>query len=395
MCQLIKKNHNSFGFIISQLLVKNNHSVFDISIEEQKRFLYNLHEPKDDYERSFNQYLCQCYFAKSGNTVVLNIVSAICYVPVLFILVLNRLRVKFVKQKEAVGEFRGLEEVIPTELSKRYIIDNNVWDRQKSLGRGDFKIIKKLVSKYPLYPYFTLKCILKIAFYSSLVKKYKPKAIVVHNEYSFTSSVLTEYCTQNCIRHINAMHGEKLFYIRDSFFRYHECYVWDEFYIQLFSKLRAGNNRFTIAIPPSLMINVNAHLNDSLFADYKYYLGKYTETELKGIVNAIRNAVPDTKVVKFRPHPRYSDISLLRKYVLKEEVENPFDVSITDSIANAGHVVGVYSTVLLQAYFSGISIILDDCSSPKSFSQLKELDYMLADKNIPVLSSFVKVCPKS
>lgn len=69
-----------------------------------------------------------------------------------------------------------------------------------------------------------------------MITKYQSKAIVVHNEYSFTSSILTAYCETRNVLHINVMHGEKMYYIRDSYFRYDRCYVWDAYYRDLLSQ---------------------------------------------------------------------------------------------------------------------------------------------------------------
>ena len=66
---------------------------------------------------------------------------------------------------------------------------------------------------------FSLKVTIKVAGYSFMITKYQSKAIVVHNEYSFTSSILTAYCETRNVLHINVMHGEKMYYIRDSYFR--------------------------------------------------------------------------------------------------------------------------------------------------------------------------------
>mgnify|MGYP003596582569 CR=1 FL=1 len=87
----------------------------------------------------------------------------------------------------------------------------------------------------------------------------------------------------------------------------------------------------------------------------------------------------DGKIVKFRPHPHYSDISLLKKYVKEDNIEMP-SVPIAVSVASTKYAVGVDSTVLVQAYFNHIEVILDDVTYKNRSDMLGELDYILANK---------------
>ena len=92
------------------------------------------------------------------------------------------------------------------------------------------------------------------------------------------------------------------------------------------------------------------------------------------------------KTVRFRPHPRYSDMDLLKKYVSEEEIETPQKVGILESISNLDCAVGSYTTVLAQAYFSGKNILLDDVTFKSQYNQLKERRYILIGNNPQKLS---------
>lgn len=74
---------------------------------------------------------------------------------------------------------------------------------------ADICFLLHVFLRYPLYCYFLLKVTIKVAGYSFMITKYQSKAIVVHNEYSFTSSILTAYCETRNVLHINVMHGER------------------------------------------------------------------------------------------------------------------------------------------------------------------------------------------
>ena len=159
-------------------------------------------------------------------------------------------------------------------------------------------------------------------------------------------------------------------------------------YIDLFISLKAEPNQFKIAIPRSLTIDVNHFLNKSLYADFKYYLAAYNEAEIKSIVNSMQFAKKQGKSIKYRPHPRYSDISLLKKYVDDIDIEWPQQVNILESVSNLDYAVGSYTTVLLQAFFSGKSVLLDDITFQKQYVKLKDLRYILSNVGLPTLSNY-------
>ena len=80
-------------------------------------------------------------------------------------------------------------------------------------------------------------------------------------------------------------------------------------------------------------------------------------------------------------------MKLLRKYVKDEQIELP-EVNILESISSTQNIVGVYSTVLTQAYFNGLNVILDDMSEKKQYESLKDLEYILIDKVSERLSDY-------
>ena len=277
-------------------------------------------------------------------------------------------------------------EIVPTELYDKYAFAEECWDVKPSLSVRDLAYGWRIYKKAPLHCYFTLKSLINVARYSALIWKYTPRVIIRHSEYSFSSSLLTEYCHQHHVKHINVMHGEKLFFIRDAYFHFDECYVWSEHYAMLFKSLKAEPNQFKIAIPPSMKINVDQHQNPNVYADYKYYLAQYSEEQLRSIVKSLRFVIQQGKSVKYRPHPRYSNMDILKDYVSEEEIEYPQYVSILESISNMEYAVGSYTTVLSQAWFSGKNIILDDVTFKDQYEHLEELSYSLIGEHCLRLS---------
>ena len=365
-------------FKILRFLQKGDKDYFGVDVKEERVFINAFKEPTDDIDRGYYQYLCQNYLVSYWKIVFLNAASLLILPLLLLFFLVKRIWVKSEGHIDSLVENKGMPEVIPEVVNTKYKPDSNHWNNGSSLSVGDVCFIFKLINRAPFHPYFVLKAMMNITHYSDMIKRYSPKVMIQFGEFSFSSSILTSYCHLYGVKHINIMHGEKMFFIRDAFFHYDECYVWSNHYVKIFHKLRAESSQFVIQVPPSLVIDSNKYLNVQTWADYKYYLSIYTEDEIKGIVRSLEFIEKGGKTVKYRPHPRYSNLELLKKYVPSENIELPNEVSIQESISNLNFAIGSFSTVLTQAYYSGKSVILDDMTYSNQFNKLAEMDYMLA-----------------
>lgn len=363
-----------------KLLSFGDKSVFDIPADEQRIYLNRLGLAKDNFERSYKQYLCQCKFKSKLKLVGFNTISALLF-PTLVIYYLLKHKSNRIKIVDALGSFQGIEEVIPNSLLSQYHINNEYWLSGSSLSCADISFIWKIVCRFPISPFFCSKILIGIAGYSFMIQRFNPNAIIVHSEFSFMSSILTEYCNINGVNHINVMHGEKLYFIRDSYFHFNQCYIWGNFYKDLLVSLNAEPNQFVIEVPPSMRIDCSIYLDTAFYADYKYYLASYSEKQLKSIIASMDFAKQLGKKVVYRLHPRYSNISLLEKYVKKENIEYPDKVPIQYSISNAENIIGSYTTVLNQAYASGKHIIFDDVTFLSQYRKLKDYHYFFSEEN--------------
>lgn len=362
--------------------------MFDLSIEEQERYLERLGEAKNDIDCGYKQYLCQNYFTRpKWKIVAFNIAAAIIMPFLTLYYLIKGLCVKQGDTIDAMIEKKGMDEVVPEEVIEKYHPDNTQWDKGASMSFSDILFLLKLVCRAPHYPYFVLKAWMNVVLYSDMIRRHRPKVMIQFGEFSFSSSILTAYCHFKGVKHVDVMHGEKLYYIRDAYFHYDEAYVWNQHYVDLFKMLRAEPTQFRIALPPSMRIDTVKYSNPLAYADYKYYLANFSEEEIISIVDSMNFARNESKSVKYRPHPRYSDMTLLRKYVPEENIENPRMVPIQESIANMGCAVGSYTTVLVQAYFSGKDILLDDVTFIRQYDKLKELKYILSSVNCNCLSA--------
>ena len=375
-------------FKILLFLQHGDKSIFDIPVSKQQAYLNSLGAPKDDIDRGYKQYLCQNFFVPGWKVWLFNILAAFMFpLILLYYLVKGRFLVRG-EHVDCIIERKGMDEVVPTEVWQKYNPDNSHWQEGSSLCFSDLTFILKIIKRATRHPYFVLKATMNVVMYSDMIRRHSPMVMIQFGEFSFSSSILTAYCHRNDIKHIDIMHGEKLFFIGDAFFHYDECYVWDEHYIKLFRELKAEPTQFIVALPESLHINITKHINKDAYADYKYYLAVASESEIKGVVDSMQFAKRNGKKVKFRPHPRYTDINLLRKYVNEDEIEDYKKIGILESISNLEYAVGSYTTVLSQAYFSGKNVVLDDVTFQSEHDMLKSLKYILSSKETIRLSDF-------
>lgn len=361
-------------------------SYYEILADQQKAYLEKLGDASDDIERSYKQYKCQrCV----STWYVRSLCDGILFFVIPFLVLVLFIKSLFVRKQQEIkclGDFVGMEEILPDELHRQYNVNNEHWNEGAILKFSDIRYVLKFIIRYPLSPMFSLKCLIKLARYSYLYHVYSAQVIIVHNEYSYTSSLLTDYCHFRGIKHINVMHGEKLAIIRDSYFHYDKCYVWDDYYIKLFISLKAEPTQFIISLPKSMRIDRGKYTNENDFADYKYYLNSSDENKLVAIKKSLAFVAKEGKTVKYRPHPRYSNISVVERILGKENIEYPNRTSILSSIANCGCVISSYSTVLNQAYHSGIDVLIDDVAEKEMYDKLKMFRYILISNNIPCLS---------
>lgn len=373
---------------ITNFLAKGDKSQFDIPVEVQYRYLNKIKEPTNDIARSYAQFKCQMLFISYYKKLIFNLLSFIILIPFILLMFFKRINVKYAFKYDAIIEKSTHQGVLPNSLREKYDISSDGWSVGVSYGLNDIPWILKIITYVYRSPYFVFKVLYKSALYSTMIKKFRPNTIIVYNEYSFTSSALTKFCENNGVVHINVMHGEKLFFIRDSFFRFSISYVWEQYYVELLSKLRAPKKQFIIELPPFMNTDPHQFMNKNAYADYKYYLASYDENTLKHIINSLSNLIKNGETIKYRPHPRYSDITLLKRFIPDDQIEYPQNVDIETSISNLKYGIGLYTTVLNQCYHAGIGVIIDDVNFPKNYELLHDLEYVLLNKDVKYLSNF-------
>ena len=361
-----------------------------INILKQKKYLESFNEPNNDIDRSYYQYKCQM---KTEERLFFKIIKNIVafFVIIRYWVMIKKISNEKVESNiESVLMFDGQNsDFLPKSLN--YKLEVIGLGNKLLLTEYDRNYLKKIIKKYPFSYLFIFKIMIKIATYSYAIDLYNPKSIISTCEYSFTSSILTSFCESKCIEHINVMHGEKDFNIRDAFCRFSKFYVWDEYYIDLFKKLRAGESEFIIEIPPSMKLDFGKYrIEESQICDYKFYLQLETEKTLQNLKVVIDILERNENKVILRPHPIYTDLKLLSKYFSNSYIENNKIVNIELSIGSSKNIVSKCSTVLNQAFNNGINIIIDDISNPEEFNHLKDIEYIMLSKQHKLLSEIIE-----
>ena len=371
------------NYIVSKISKKSLNDIF-VSYEEQKKILEEVYEENFEntyFLRSYCQYLCQKKIYKQ-NYRFLNFLS---FFIIQFIMTFFRFSKKNIIKKEKMDIiYFGIEKTIPKKFLNYRIkkLENSFFLSEKDIKYFKNDILKKSKRQY----YFALKILLKIASYRYNIEKYSPRIFLVTSEYSWTSSLLTEFCEKNKIFHINYMHGDKSYYIRDSFFKFHRCYVWDEHYKNIFCELKAFEKQFKIIEYSSFIPKIEK--KEKVYNTY-YLQADETVEDRNKIIKILKGLEIKTGYIgKIRSHPIYTS-----KRIIKSIPVEMLDLeeNIYNSIEISNYIISKTSTVLYEAYIMGSNnIIIDDITQDKrNYDYLKELKWITISKSHQRLSQII------
>lgn len=354
----------------------------------QKSFLEKLPSPQDDWERSYLQYRCQAFLKSYIWSIVLNCAAAV-LLPIYWFR-LRGTKPTVPKSSEAVLLFSGPCNIVPNSLWKEYgIVQVEDFQNHLYLNEEDRAYLRELRRRYPFSFYFRFKCMVKIAMYGDVISRYQPKAIICSEEYSFTSSLLTDYCRRHQIEHINFQHGVKMYFIRDAFFRFDRCYVWDRHSADILCSLWAKPEQFIIERPPSLCFSAQTSALERV--DYTYYLQVPTPQEFETIIKNLKILQGRGARVAIRPHPLHIDVA---KALYRDSVgfllEDPHDVSIEQSLLRTDCAISLASAALIQAVYNDIPIVIDDVTIPGLYEDLDSRQYICLRSEHRRLSELLK-----
>lgn len=382
-----KKLTNKFFTLEKDLYQKLVGSYFDRNLEKDIMVFQRL-EPKDDFSRSIAQHKCQVYPFKK-EVFLLNCV-AFFLTPFVFVALLLKKRVLVKDDQSSIVCYNcyNLPGALPGTLSVQDLCFIKNTDCPYYLNKSDIIFLVKFFSKSIRHPFLVFRVMSKMAKYRAIMDSFSQlEAIAITGEFADTSSAMTQYCHENGIKHYDFMQGEAFGSPRSSFFHFDKCFVWDQHYADMFVSFGAIPEQFEISLPQCLK-KIEGDLSNKTI-DYTYYLSGDPDEELPIIGAALKKLVAKGFVCEVRPHPNWSDMEKVRKEFEGISIQDTKEVNINQSMLQTKNAVSLYSTVLLQAYYNDVCVVIDDLSSPKKFNMLESYKYIMLNKPHELLSELV------
>ena len=362
-----------------------------------KVYLDSFPEPKDDVDRTIAHFLCRV----GGKSELFKDVIGFCAIPFFLLLYwINGLfPVKSNKHRAILIHLTSLsyhtDDRFPEELKREFgEVYTAGFKRYPFRFRGildaeTFACWRNLFRRGRRYGFLCFFSLVSLASMNRLLKEYQPEAIINYRaESNYASSLLTCLCEQKGTEYICYMHGEYLNSGERAFVRFSRMYLWDEGYRDVFAWSRSADSRMYVYTPG--VYRTKFEERDS----FPYYLAYYfsgNDRCAEMIAEELSALVRRGLQCKVRPHPRFSDLALLKKAFEEKgiPVEDAKSIDIVDSINETEHVAALFSSVLTQAYYGGKKIVIDDVSAPEKFDELEERNCIILKKEYRLLSEMV------
>lgn len=357
-----------------------------VSYDDVMDYLKKFPIPANDFERSSYQYKCYMHMYNLLYRFCFSVLS-ILFIP-LYQYRFKRTKINSAQSFDAIFISDGISiETIPDSVRNRYPSIKVVKNAEfMMLTKEDIVFFNSY--KYHFHPYFNFKFLIKLAMISYCIHAYNPKAIIIYSEASFVTSLMSKYCENYNIKYIGIMHGEREYSLKLPFFRCSEYYVWDNDYLNLLTDLRCDPSQFIIEIPYSVRMP-NYRKNEVQEYDYTFYLQDETSDSISRLQEICKIMKNKGYSLCIRLHPRFLNIdcSELKRYAT---LQMPSNVSMEESFSKTKNVIAKFSTVLYQAWYLGIPIIMDDYTIPGLYESLESRHSVLLLKNHKKLSTVLE-----
>ncbi|MBC7466809.1 MAG: hypothetical protein H7256_12525 [Bdellovibrio sp.] len=319
---------------------------------------------------SRSQYETQSHYFNESVWMIFNVVSFCMLIPVLLLLCARA----FKRTQKNLKPHVTLYAKTPKFLVMNHQLDYIKKPTGFILSR-DLKYISKILFTSGFRPYFVLRAIWKIAVYSEIMKIYEPQQIWVTQEMVFESSLATHYLADFKIEHINFMHGDLYFSIKEAFGTFTKFYVWDDHFIKMMTEQKV---QAQFVLFPALEFDASRVSEKNVI---KYYAQGTSNKDVfvKIVENLKKFAAKNECGIVVRLHPNHKkqfEIEILNEKKISIE---PNDVQILNSIAESRFVCSEYSSVLYEASLLGKQLVVDN-TFPERIELLTDLDVIIFKK---------------
>lgn len=376
-------------------------------VDEWLKFIDQYKMPRNDLERSRAHYLSINILESKWKQLVNNLLAIpALIISFVFCCFISMFGLREKKEVEAIGlidlssKVANLDTLdLPDEIIKRYHSFQKIYDNKRVhlISRGvDFSVLvywKEIVKKYPFCPYMLLLLWVHLVKINKIICMYNPKAIIsTESENDFTSSIISEFCERNNIKNICIMHGEYLITPKHAFVRFSEFFVWDNFYVTQFERIRCIKQQFKVYEPKRFKLNIIK--NEIYFLTY--YLQSENRNELIQLKNVLRVFYENGYRCNLRPHPRLTDKIVLNDIFRNTnvDIENEKEIPLNESVGKCKYIVSKYSTVLTEAYQNNLNAVIDDYTDRNIYSYLKKTLYINLEKIDGRLSYLINLASK-
>ena len=381
----------------------NNKVVHGVDVErmsykQQMEYLHKFPIPKDNFERSYFKYKCfceYCYYRRKWMLLIYNIGAMFLISSIHSKLRRANGKAKLIDKVDAVIENIPRlpnSDFMPEELRNKYrkikeieLIDYN----ESLLSNIGEEIYQEVKRRYFFHFYYRLIVLQKLGQFSSYLVRYKPDIIAFYScEREFSSPLQTLLCEKSGSRYISFMHGDYLSTLSFAFQKYSQYYVWDESYVKMFKTLKCDSPM--LVYRPKKLNGIASAIEEDRCAYFAtYYFSDETQVEVTKIYKVFKKFESYGMRTKIRPHPRFSNIEMLNKVFADIEIEEPSNCSLSESITKSLFVVGLNTTVLSEAYFSGKKVVIDDISNSEKYKGLAERGYVMMNRPHILLSKLL------
>lgn len=357
---------------------------FVMSVDEQIATIQGYPNPKDSVEQSYVKYLCRKRYFTFYKQFIYDLIGLL-FNSVAILLSLfpydstlsdNPCGILFEKHTEV-----PYDSIIPDYILNRkdLIIVENCSKKFGFLIREAKRYYFECVRRYPgefFFHYFVYK---ELVAHSFFLKTYDPQSVIVYvNERNVASPILKELY-ENRGREISMlMHGERIIELFEAFISFSKLYVWDEWYINFYKfDLRADIGEYIVYTPPKYERLTVSNNRDTSYS-FTFYYGDESIDALVLISKLFRNLTKNGYRCKVRPHPRDDCIKKsINRIFHGLTIEDPRYIPLVESLDNTQYAIGLKTTVMFEALYKGIPVILDDWSSPEKYNSLRKKKYRL------------------
>jgi hypothetical protein len=330
--------------------------------------------------RSLAQHLCQRALRGGGLNGLRRVVCAFAFPTLLAMFVLATV----CQRKPPVGHSRPhLVVFFWAERLYKFIGDWQLAGQKYELHRKravyfagrEIRFFLRTIAACPrilCYPELLCNLIRWLGYYGYATKHYQPKEAVVHFfEGTASSSLMTAYLHQQGLRHINVQHGEVMFTAMSAFCQFDEIHVWGGHFREIFlfgrspaANMRVSGTRYHRELFRNLRTRRQPRPKRLLIIDPFMYQDPHTPYALiKQVVERLEMGWD----VRVRRHPAElrktlawmeelnAGLKSSQKNICLEE-EGP-TVPIEEALNGARIVLGIASTVLIEAWIAGCKVI--------------------------------------